>query len=47
MDGDAADEPITHVWRMSAGRQAQFLLIALIVTGIGVIMGGGVILYPS
>src|SRR6266516_831979 len=47
MDGDAADEPITHVWRMSAGRKAQFLLIALIVAGIGVIMGGGAILYPS
>jgi len=47
MDGDAADEPITHVWRMPAGPQAQFLLIALIVAGIGAIMGGGAILYPS
>jgi hypothetical protein len=45
MDGDAADEPITHVWRMSASRQAQFLLIALILAGIGPIMGGGAILY--
>jgi hypothetical protein len=47
MDGDAADEPITHVWRMSASRQAQFLLIALILAGIGAIMGGGAILYPG
>jgi hypothetical protein len=47
MDGDAADEPITHVWRMSASRQAQFLLIALILAGIGPIMGGGAILYPG
>jgi hypothetical protein len=47
MDGDAADEPMTHVWRMSAGRQAQFLLLALIATGIGVFMGGGAILYPG
>jgi hypothetical protein len=28
-----------------AGRQAQFLLIALILAGIGTIMGGGAILY--
>jgi hypothetical protein len=32
---------------MSAGRQAQFLLIALILAGIGTIMGGGAILYPG
>src|SRR6266480_2628409 len=47
MDGDAADEPMTNVWRMSTGRQAQFLPIALIVAGVGAIMGGGAILYPS
>ena len=47
MDGDAAAEPMTNVWRMSTGRQAQFLPIALIVAGVGAIMGGGAILYPS
>jgi hypothetical protein len=48
MEGDAvAGEPITHVWRMSAGRQAQFLLIALFAAGIGVFMGGGAILYSD
>lgn len=47
MDGSGAEPPATRVWRMSAARRAQFLVIALLAVGIGVVIGGGAIFYPG
>jgi hypothetical protein len=45
MDSNAPEAVTARVWHMSVGRKAEYVMLALVMLGIGAFMGGGTILF--